>query len=314
MKTLKLTLLFVFLWFMSYNQNSNKIDSLKNLIPKLKQDSLKVNVLVEISNFYIWSEPDSTIKYADEGLQLVEKSKLFESQIRLLLAKGEALAGKGNYPEALEIQFRALKISDKMDNDFHRMEALFFIGAVYFYSNDFPKALQYSKQARTISEKINQWEDYTLGFIGETYYNMGLLDSSLVYIQQSYDLTVKNNSQWCIPYYFMAAIKLKKGDFTNALEYYRAGLRLDIPALDSIKGFIGLASVFKEMEMSDSTIFYAQKALFLGQRTSFNGQIIEACAQLKNIYQSKNLIDSAFKYQEIMVAAKDSFFSQEKIK
>ncbi len=314
MKTFKSTLLFVFLCFTGYTQSSHKIDSLKNLISSVKQDSAKVKILAEICDFYRWVSPDSTLRYAPEGLRLAEKLKLTELQIQLLNAQGEALSGKGNFPEALRIQLKAMEMSEKLDDDLLKLQALWYLASVYYYSNDFNKALPYVKKARIISEKINEWEDYVLGFMGEVYFNMGSIDSALFYMQKSYDLTIKNNTGWCIPYFFMGAIKLKKGDFTNAIEYYRAGLRLDIPALDSIKGIIGLANVFKEIKITDSTIFYAQKALILSQKTSYNSIIIEASSLLKDIYKSKNLIDSAFKYQEIMIAAKDSLFSQEKIK
>ncbi|HAH25978.1 MAG TPA: hypothetical protein DCL77_19830 [Prolixibacteraceae bacterium] len=317
MKTFILTLFFVLFWRTGYVQNSHIIDSLKLQLNTVKQDSVKARMLLNICEYYRWIAPDSTLKYVVEGLKLAEKSNLTKLYIRLLNANGEALTGKGNYSQALEIQFKALKLSEKVDDNIVRMGALMSVGSVYYFFDDFPKALQYFRQSRSISEKINnvKWEELNLGLVGEAYFNMGMFDSALIYIQRTYDLELKNKTKWkwSMPYSYMAKFNIKNGLLSKALENYQNGLNLGIDVLDSINAFLGIADVYNKIGMADSTIFYAKKGLRIGQRSLFNKNIIEASAQLKDIYRSKNLIDSAFKYQEIMIAAKDSLFSQEKI-
>jgi len=314
MKKVKLSLVFAFLWLNGYVQNSHQIDSLKHQLTIVKQDTTKVKILLEICNYYRWDAPDSTLKYVPEGLKLAEKLKMFEQQTYLLLAKGEALTGKGNYSQALETQFNALKISEKVDNNYLKMWTLASVGAVYYFSNDYPRSLKYYKEAKAISDKIDSKDGYIMCFIGESYFYMNQIDTALFYIQKSYEQVIKNKVHWSIPYFFMAAINAKKGNYTKALQFYHAGLSFENPVADSVSGYIGLAGVFKEMGIIDSSVFYANRALILSQRTLFNKKIIEASQLLKEIYKSRHLIDSAFKYQEIMIAAKDSSFSQEKIK
>jgi signal transduction histidine kinase len=72
--------------------------------------------------------------------------------------------------------------------------------------------------------------------------------------------------------------------------------------------------VFKKTGQTDSAIFYAKKAVSLGTMLSIPAPVIEASGILVNIYKSANQIDSAFRYQEMLLAFKDSLFSQEKIK
>jgi ketosteroid isomerase-like protein len=49
-------------------------------------------------------------------------------------------------------------------------------------------------------------------------------------------------------------------------------------------------------------------------KTSFQSNVYDASKLLADIYRSKNFTDSAFKYLELMLAAKDSFYSEEKLK
>ena len=78
---------------------------------------------------------------------------------------------------------------------------------------------------------------------------------------------------------------------------------------------LGIASVYQKTGATDSAIFYAKQVIALGTGVSITAPVIEASALLVNIYKSKHEIDSAFKYQEILITSKDSsLFSQEKIK
>jgi signal transduction histidine kinase len=68
------------------------------------------------------------------------------------------------------------------------------------------------------------------------------------------------------------------------------------------------------MEYADSAIHYAAQALALAQDLSFTNYAIESSSILRDVYKRTGRTDSAFKYQEIMLGAKDSVYSQEKIK
>jgi signal transduction histidine kinase len=75
-----------------------------------------------------------------------------------------------------------------------------------------------------------------------------------------------------------------------------------------------MARVFNKLGKTDSAMYYARNALALGQKSSLAYTIVEAAGLLTDIFKSRRQIDSAFKYQEMLLAAKDSIFNQEKVK
>jgi signal transduction histidine kinase len=153
------------------------------------------------------------------------------------------------------------------------------------------------------------------GIIGESYFHLNQIDSALEYIQISYDLDKNDADHWVIPYFYMAHINSKKEQFKEALGYYRDGIRVSYATVDLIDGYVGIADVFKKTGQADSSIYYANKAFAAGQKASLlTPKLIEASSLLTEIYTAKHNQDSAFKYQGIMLAMKDSLFSREKVK
>jgi tetratricopeptide (TPR) repeat protein len=152
-------------------------------------------------------------------------------------------------------------------------------------------------------------------FIGEAYFHLHEWDSALIYIHRAYDLDVRDtNSHWSVPYQYLAALYDEKGNRPRALDLYRESLALSTNNNDKLKTYNGLASVYIKIGQTDSAVFYARQVISQGTAVSIPAPVIEASALLAKIYKSIHNTDSAFKYQEILLASKDSLFSQEKIK
>jgi tetratricopeptide (TPR) repeat protein len=109
----------------------------------------------------------------------------------------------------------------------------------------------------------------------------------------------------------------KKGDDRIALDYFRKAIDYDrnqkgeyLLSMD----YIALANYFLKKNYYDSSLYYANLASILAHHSSVLKNIMEASELLTKGYQAKHQIDSAFKYQGILQMAKDSLFSQEKVR
>jgi len=314
MKTFFLSIL-LFLVVSFTTAQSQYIDSLKQkLSVTAKEDSSKVDLLLQLSNSYTYSYPDSALKYARQGLQLYKELNMLEGEIDFYISMSEALGTKGNFSKSLEMSFKALQLAEKSGNKRKISSALIFAGNAYFYSGDYQNALMYYNKGKANMEKSQIPIKYLFGFIGESYFHLNQLDSALGYIRKSYDLDKKDTGHWPIPYFYMARIHSKKEQFKEALDYYREGIRVSDAQKDLVDGYIGIANVFKKTGQADSSIYYANKAFVSGQIASLTPELIEASSLLTEIYTAKHNQDSAFKYQGIMLAMKDSLFSREKVK
>ncbi|MBD0333342.1 MAG: tetratricopeptide repeat protein, partial [Chitinophagaceae bacterium] len=311
MKIIIIIALFL-LTFDCYAQRN--IDSLKLELEKEKVDSNRLKILHRISGLYRWSFPDSAIKYAEQGTRLAEQLNERETEIEILHILGEALAGRGNFYNALQTQLKSLNLSEKLHDERLITWSLCNIGIVHYYAKEYDKALQYFLAAKANETMYKKYVKTIATFIGEAYFQLNRLDSALFYIESAYRLDMQDKSHWSVPYYMMAYISEKKGELERSLNYFREGISIAIPTLDSINGFIGMGRIYKKLGKMDSATLFVRKALALGERASLAYTIVEATSLLADIFKSQHRIDSAFKYQEILLAAKDSLFNQQREK
>ena len=290
------------------------IDSLKQALSVAKEDTNKVWLFVDLGNFYQWSYPDSAITYSQQGLQLSQKLNFTTGEIIISGIMAEALAVKGNFSKALDIRLKALQLAEKSGDQYLIYWRQLGVGTVYFYSGDQQNALNYYYKGKANKEVRPEDIETISGFIGESYFALHHLDSALLYIQKAYDLDIKKKSHWSVPYYYLAAIYLEKGQNKESLDYYREGIRVSVANKDIVDGYNGIAAAFKKSGQTDSSVYYAKKAFVGGQHASLIPGVIEASSLLTDIYSAKHNQDSAFKYQGIMLAMKDSLFSREKVK
>src|SRR5215831_8986705 len=123
MSKIFLSALFLFFSFVKIEaQKENYADSLKRELasPKLKrelasakEDTNKVLLLINLSDAYLWSYPDSGILYAQEALQLAQKLNFINGECPAYWSLEEAFSSKGNYPEALNAALKELDLSEK---------------------------------------------------------------------------------------------------------------------------------------------------------------------------------------------------------
>ena len=297
---------FLLLLLQKENAQDNTTDSLKQLLSVAKEDTNKVQILINLASVYKWNKPDSAILYGLKARELARQINYVAGEIEATPVLSEALSAKGNFSQALEIDFKALKLAEKTGKQ--NLFKEYWIGNVYYYSGDYVKALHYYLKFKNDSDIV------TRAFIGETYYHLSRLDSAFFYIRKAYQIDKKRSWHWSVPYYYMALIEAKEGKFIEALNNYRLGLLYSRNVnLDIANGYNGIAVVFKQMGQVDSAVHYAKEAMNLAQKESLTPNVLDASALLTELYIKINT-DSAFKYQRIMLAVKDSLFSEEKIK
>ncbi|HET7899042.1 MAG TPA: histidine kinase dimerization/phospho-acceptor domain-containing protein, partial [Flavisolibacter sp.] len=189
------------------------------------------------------------------------------------------------------------------------------IGTVFFYAKDYQRALQYCLKAKEVGVSPFGKPEILLGFIGEAYFHLGQLDSAYAYLKKAYDLDVKSkNYHWAIPYYYLAAIDVKKGHPAKAIDLYRMSIQLEVEKLSLLKGYNGIAEAFRQNGQMDSAVIYARKAVNVGMSASVLDPVLDATALLVDIYKERGETDSVLKYQNLMLTAKDSLYSSDKIR
>jgi two-component system NtrC family sensor kinase len=300
-----------------YGQDYQKVDSLHNVLKAAKDPKETISVLIRLSWQYPWSRPDTAIYYAWQAFQLSKQHGSIEGEVAATGPLSEALCAKGNFAKALELDLRALALAEQSGNVKLNENILAALAGAYFYAGEYEKALAIDKrllwhEENRVKKTDRLWVVY--GFIGEAYYHLGKTDSAQLYILKASALDKKRKQHWSIPYYYSALIHSKFTNYDSALYYYRKGIPYSGNlTLDLVDGYNGIAAIFKKTNQIDSAIYYARKAIVLAQRESLSPKIIEAASLLAQLFANKN-VDTAFFYLRAMVVAKDSLFSQEKVR
>jgi serine phosphatase RsbU (regulator of sigma subunit) len=142
---------FLLLFKVSHSQQ-RKTDSLKIFLKTAREDTNKVNALLELVNSSVYENANALIK---EASKLSEKLNFVRGNIHALVVMGNYQETKADYNSALSFYSQAIEIAEKLNNT---NEMLSIYGQYYNASlllGDYPKALQVALKGLKIGEKIN---------------------------------------------------------------------------------------------------------------------------------------------------------------
>lgn len=320
-------IILLFLPFSLLAQHSNYYDSLKAELKKNMNDSARFQVLLALGLDYSVNTPDSAVHYAQEVIRFTAKNKdnlpvWTEWNGNFVL--GIALWSAGNFPDAKECFFKQLKQSEAIKDTFGIFKAYLNLGGLNRLEGNYKDAIHYYKKnlLLNLDFKGDNWlADYfgVISGLSNAYEQTDILDSALFYTQLGQQVALKNYGKKTSPFWgcLFGPIYSKMGQPSLALEYFRSYLKAiekhpeDIAS--KISCFYEMAKHFERNNRNDSAIYYAKQAFQLSRKHAFKISILHTSRLLSKLYQSENKIDSAFKYQNIMVKTEEDMFSKEKI-
>ncbi len=308
--------------YTSYSQADVKTkNNLKQLFAPAKQDTGRVLLLIVNSKKYMDSKPDTALLLAQLGYKSAKQIKFVRGEALSLKAIGAVYGVTGNYPKGLETLLHSLMISESINDKQGMMVCLVTIGVNYSHQHDYKQSLVYFYKAKKIADDIhdNRYLLISLLDIGDSYENLNRLDSALFVTRQCYEIANRFNN---IPMRGIALnnlgnIHAKMGKDEMSMEYYRQSIPDLVSDNDDeviCEATLGMANLFMKTGQQDSALLYAQKSLTLAQQDGFTQRVLNAGNFLSVYYEKLHLIEQAYAFQKITIAAKDSLFSQEKVR
>ncbi|GEO07895.1 hypothetical protein SAE01_03910 [Segetibacter aerophilus] len=276
-----------------------------------------------LSKIFIDINNDSSISHARQAYQLALKLKSKSYQAQSLDLMGAVLLRRGNLDQSLDYLLQSNSILSSL-NDIHFLKINNRnIAGVYKSLNDYDRARGYYLSGLNIPLSGDSTaRSWLLMDIGDLYLQMGKLDSALYYTKKSIDIISLLSDRVGNKYLPVALLTLgkileKKGNVYEAQQKYRQAVEVGLKFHNlqaAAENYIAIAHLFKKSGKTDSSFIYAKKAFDIAIKVNNPKSIAVASSFLKDYYRSKNNFDSAFLYQEIGSAAKDSLLSLEKIR
>lgn len=199
-------------------------DSLLALIKNAKEDTAKVDLLVEMSAVYFQKDNNKSREYGQQVLDLATKLHYDIGIVRGNNLVGRTYAVQDKLPEALKYFEAALQKAHEIKNARYEGMMHSSISAVYTANDDYDKALQHALQAKEVFEKGGVKNTVNLFInIGYLYVRQAKYDDALKYYQEGLQHALEPGSQATpndIADLFLnrGSVYIRVGDFVPALQ------------------------------------------------------------------------------------------------
>jgi adenylate cyclase len=271
--------LFLLLPAFGSSAQSRKIDSLRKLLPTIKEDSDRVITL----NAFGWEfrnlKSDTAILLSTQALELARKLGYGTGIGKSLHNLGVYYYRKGDYKKAIAFDQSALTTwdslgkADSLRTYFFENAAALTLGNLANVLKEqgfFPRALEKYFQTLNLSEKHKDFtlQSNILGSIGSLYQETGQFDKAIDFYFKGLHISdsIGNKVQSAILLGNIGVVYWNKKEFTQALEFDTRALKLD----EALKNKYGvgrhlgnLGLVYKDMNDFKKALEHYQKAIVI---------------------------------------------------
>ena len=325
-KTLTLTL-FLFT-LLTADAQQKQIDTARLAISKAKTDTDQYIVLHRIGGLYRQSHPDSALIFSQQAFLLAKKNYWAVNQALSLNSIAIDYINMGDYVKGTQNLLRELKIYEGLHDLAGMANCNVNIGYAYGQQRDFKQELPYTitakKQLETyaLTHKLTarQQNLYAIIFdnLGSGYFELHRIDSAEKYLKISYELAKKFKSDALGDIQdYLGKVAVARGKNEEAARFFRQALaseRLFNDAEDMCHAYLDMAGLYHKGKQQDSAEYYAKEALETAESGHFEQDALEAGKGLYTYYDQDHNLPEAYKYFQLATAAKDSLYSQDKVK
>lgn len=236
MRKLLFILFLVFGFLNVYGNQQHKIDSLLDILPSVKTDTAKINVLLDIADRYRSFETKNALKYCNEAVELSKKIDNKDKLYNCLIVKGLILYRLGENEDAIKV-FNSI-IINTTDEDFIRGKSLLNKGNIYADLGKYDSSLSFYNHAGNIFNKVGNKKNQAgvLNNIGTIYSDLGDFDKAIDNYTKALKIHEQLNDDFSratsienigIIYYFQS-------NYQRALEYFDKALAIfkDVGRMD----------------------------------------------------------------------------------
>jgi len=307
--------LLLFTSILTYGQKT-VADSINRLLAKDLPDTSRILLKIRLSSAYNFYMLDSAISVIKEASNEAQRLRFKRGEARALNILGSVLRNTGELPQALESYFQALEICRAIHDREEETRSLVFIGYCYSQLGEGRQGISYLRQAEKIKERSILTDILLLTSMGTIYERMNQLDSGLIFQQRAYAL-LKNVPRGTLGSLILTNLGIVNARLKNdslALQYYQDAIENAVITGDLLNlGRVQyrIADLYHQLNNADSAMFYARLSFFNSLHVSQNSEL-NASSLLANLFEASGNLDSAFYYQKIAVASKDSMFGPEK--
>lgn len=266
----------------------------------------KMDILIELTDINLSSDPDRALEYANQTVSLATEYNNHKHKLRAWLQLGEIYGNKADFRSSLEIGNRAKALASDLGFDKEFAESLILIAKNFSLLGDYEKSANYNFQALGIFEELGDKKGIGEAFnrIGYDYFEQENYEKALEYYTRTLEISreIKDLDGISRGLNNVAIVYADKGDSqyakANILESIEINKILDRHSWVGVN-YLNLGNLYRMEENFDTAFFYLNKAVDIFTQLD-NGP------KLSNIYYGLSLyyfdiikLDSSLYYAEL---------------
>ena len=301
------------------------LDSLRDRLATAHDGKERVIALSGLADYYGFNQFDSCQFYAKQVLEQSDLEGFTYGKFLGTRSLFFALNTQGNYPKALEVVVKGLEAVKGISND--HPDALiiphYFLGVLYREMGDLPAAKNELHQAMDMQRASGE----SMSELFFAYSQMAMVcsagqerDSALWYARKGYEYGLNSKKFQKFLALAMAVLgntEERDGHLGSAKVLYSGGMaqsRIFGNVYFEARNAYLLASLYAKEGNADSCINLARYSCILADQHEFSEYKENAAKLLAEQYRTLGRADSSLFYMTQMIVARDSVFSQAKIK
>jgi len=307
-KSLFLVFSIIFLSGNSIAQDQAIADSLEKIYSSNYKLQNNLKLLKELSENSI--APYKKLKFSNELLKAAKEKDSSTYIYSGYLQKGNALASRGDFSEALESYFKAGAVA-RNEKELGLIKVT--LGDVYSLTRNHDRSIKYYNEAIAIFRGTN--DSLTLGSVifnaGDGYLKNNQIDKAILYLNESEQIFKNINFDlglaYCAGTLGLAYAKLgrnkeaeinigqaiqtleREGDYSPICEFLN-----------------GMSDIYTEKNEDSTAIEFASLSRDLAKTYGFKNEIREANLRLSQIYEKTGNTPEAYKFYKEYITYKDS--------
>ena len=266
--------------------------------------------------YYLQGQFLQSLANYQQALAIFDSLQDKKGAANILTNIGAIYYDQGENTIALKYQLRALQVSEQSGDTMRIATAMNNIGGVYMNISDTSaKAVDYFRRSLMLSRQLK--DGYMIGTasvnLGEVLMNKGMYDSALVYFEESLK-AYEGMEDASYTLTNIGKLYTKNRNFSLALKYQQQAYdhaKKTSNKLDMVRSLNSLAQTYYQTGKTENALGHYRQAESLATEIGSKMEMKAAYEGLAKIYADMGDYKSAFKYQSLFTAIKDTLYNIE---
>lgn len=301
--------------------NSSTSDSLLIVLRNADNDSMRIQALRNIVDFWKPNNSDSTIYYSKKLLQKTRENDDYKYAYKAYYNIVNYYGAAGLYDSALHYSFDGLTYLENADNNFPTTVMLILIGEQYRAMAQFENAMVYLNKAWLEAKKLDRYslQSGIANRLAAVFHEMKQHEEAILWADTSLLLAKQaNNTNYIISNLnIKAAISRDKGDYLEAINNFNEALETvkeldDEFNISTIQN--NIAATYFSLKDYTKAIQFAEESYANSTAKNLKALTVVSSELLARTYAEIGKYDKAYQYLRIYEGMRHELFYEERDK